>query len=660
MKPASKFILPAFLVFFVASYVIAQVPEDRKLLAPNWPLETLDQVILPRDEWRPFPTYANPDGFEDIPARVRQAHISRGEELLNTDWKPLPATLFLEYVRTGNRSHFQDLQFGRREKLADLVLAEVFDRKGRFMDQIVNGIWKICEESFWGVPAHLFLQEEGYGLPDVTEPAVDLFAAETAALLSWIHYLMKPQLDEIDPLIAERIVYETDRRILTPFLERRDWGWMGFQWRENPDEHRRVNNWNPWINSNIITAGLLLESNPDRRLRIVHKSMASVDNFFLPYPADGGCDEGPSYWNRAGGSLYDCLELLHSASDGKIDIFDQPLIQKMGTYISKAYISDPYFINFADASAKMHISPPLVYRYGEAIGDKTMMQFAAFTAGQTGFGEDRLEGRFGVLNRILPALFTIEKLEQTQPSEPFIRDVWLQDIEVMAARSQQGTDDGWYIAAKGGHNAESHNHNDIGNFIAYFNGKPVLIDAGAQTYTAKTFSSQRYELWNNQSAYHNVPTINGVMQHEGRQYEAQDVNYKQNKREAKLSMDIAACYPEDALVERWERSIILNREKNVEIQDNYSLSEYVAPSSLHFLTPHKPSESAPGIVLLKETETEEDFMLRYNAAMFSPSFETITIEDARMSNSWGSRLYRVTLEYQTSSIKNQSTILLSH
>ncbi|MBD3275621.1 MAG: heparinase [Candidatus Marinimicrobia bacterium] len=660
MKSVCKHILPAFIVVILTSSVIAQVPDDRKLLAPSWPLETLDQVILPRDEWHPFPTYSDPAGFEEIPIRVQQAHIDRGEELLNTEWEPLPATVFLEYVRTGNRSHFQDLQFGHREKLADLVLAEVFERKGRYMDQIVNGIWTICEESFWGVPAHLHLQEEGYGLPDVTEPVVDLFAAETAVLLSWIHYLMKPQLDEIDPLIAERIVYETDRRVLTPFLERRDWGWMGFQWRENPDEHRRVNNWNPWINSNIITAGLLLESDPERRLRIVHKSMASVDNFFLPYPADGGCDEGPSYWNRAGGSLYDCLELLHSASDGKIDIFDQPLIQKMGTYISKAYISDPYFINFADASAKMHISPPLVYRYGEAIGDKTMMQFAAFTAKQTGFGEDRLEGRFGVLNRALPALFTIEKLEQTKASEPFIRDVWLEDIEVMAARSQQGGDDGWYIAAKGGHNAESHNHNDIGNFIAYFNGKPVLIDAGAQTYTAKTFSSQRYELWNNQSAYHNVPTINGVMQHEGRQYEAKNVNYKQNNRKAVLAMDLAACYPEDARVESWERSIILNRGKNVEIQDDYVLSEYIAPNRLHFLTPHKSSESAPGIVLLQDTETGEDFMLRYNAAMFSPTFETITIEDARMSSSWGDRLYRVTLEYRSGDAKNQSTILLSH
>ena len=45
--------------------------------------------------------------------------------------------------------------------------------------------------------------------------------------------------------------------------------------------------------------------------------MLSVDKFLNPHPEDGGCDEGPSYWNHAGGSLFDCLELLFNASDGK-------------------------------------------------------------------------------------------------------------------------------------------------------------------------------------------------------------------------------------------------------------------------------------------------------------------------------------------------------
>jgi hypothetical protein len=470
--------------------------------------------------------------------------------------------------------------------------------------------------------------------------------------------LLKPQLKEINPLITERIVHETDRRILTPFLERRDWGWMGFRWRENPKEHRRVNNWNPWINSNLLTAALILEQNPDRRLKIIHKSMDSIDNFVLPYPADGGCDEGPSYWNRAGGSLYDCLELLYSASEGKIDIFDQPLVQKMGQYISKAYISDPYFINFADASAKMRVSAPLVYRYGEAIGDETMMQFAAFTAEQTNFGKEAVDGIFGVLNRVLPALFTIIKLQQTSPAEPFFRDVWLPNIQVVIARSQPGTDDGFYIAAKAGHNAESHNHNDVGNYIIYYDGNPVLIDAGAQTYTAKTFSSQRYKLWNNQSAYHNLPSINGIMQQAGRQFEGKVLDYSANRKQARFSVDIAGAYPGDAAVNSWERNIILNRSRHVEIQENYELREFIKPTSLHFLSPLEPEQTRTGIIFLTNNVTGQQFSINYDEALFNPEIETVIIDDSRMSRSWGDNVYRVTLISQNKSLSGSFTITI--
>ena len=42
-------------------------------------------------------------------------------------------------------------------------------------------MWLLCEESTWCLPAH----QPGPGLPDPDKPHVDLFAAETAALLAW-------------------------------------------------------------------------------------------------------------------------------------------------------------------------------------------------------------------------------------------------------------------------------------------------------------------------------------------------------------------------------------------------------------------------------------------------------------------------------------------
>ena len=614
---------------------------DRKLLAPTYPLAALEEIIVPRLDWKPFPSVSRPEGFEQIPARVRQAYIKEAEKLLGENWEPLPASVFLEYVRTGNRSHYESLSFRRRKHLAFLALAEAFEQKGRFLDQIVNGIWAISEESFWGVPAHIGSQKAGSGLPDVAEPVVDLFAAETAALLAWTHYLLGPELDRINPLITQRIEQETDRRILTPYLEREDWGWMGFAWKKRTGYVRPVNNWNPWINSNVLACALILEKDPERRLRLVHKVMESVDAFIEPYPSDGGCDEGPSYWSRAGGSLYDVLELLYSASNGKISLFDQPLIAEIGRYIARAYISEPYFINFADASAVLQAEPSLIYRYGEAVGDEMLMGFGAFAAKVQDYGSEVLPGNFGYLNRTLPALFNLTALQAAAPAEPLLRDVWLHDLQVMAARSERGSTRGFYVAAKGGHNAESHNHNDVGNYIVYHDGHPVLVDAGAQTYTAKTFSNRRYELWNNQSSYHTLPEINGVMQKEGRSYEAREVKYEQDDQKATLSLEMAGAYPDEAQAATWGRTITLNRGKNVAVTDTYQLSTFVEPLRLNFLSPLQPSEAEAGRVRLSGAEDAYDLV--YDPDRFQPSFETIPIEDERMTGSWGSRLFRIVL-----------------
>src|SRR6185437_8395270 len=95
----------------------------------------------------------------------------------------------------------------------------------------------------------------------------------------------------------------------------------------------------------------------------------------------------------------------------------------------------------------------------------------------------------------------------------------LGEIQLMTVRGPNGL----FLACHGGTNGESHNHNDVGDFIIYKGGRPVIIDVGSGTYTARTFSGHRYDLWFNTSAYHNLPTINGYQQGTGLAYAATDV-----------------------------------------------------------------------------------------------------------------------------------------
>jgi hypothetical protein len=422
---------------------------------------------------------------------------------------------------------------------------------------------------------------------------------------------------------------------------------------------RVVNNWNPWICSNWLAAVLILEKNEARRVQSIHKILQCLDNFLNPYPKDGGCDEGPGYWDRAGGSLFDCLELLQSASAGKIDIFDRPLIKEIGKYITKAYICHPYFINFADAAARINASASLIFRYGKNIGDEDMMGFGAFLADKQGLGKDYIRGSFGSLGRVLPTLFQLEKLLEAESREPLVRDAWLPELQVMAARSVEGSNKGFYVAAKGGHNAESHNHNDVGNFIVYADGYPVFIDVGVETYTAKTFSNRRYEIWTMQSAFHNLPTINGFMQKNGRDYRAKGVRYKAMEKSATFSLDISPAYPEEAKVRSWIRTITLNRGKNVVIHDKYQLGEATQKLQMTLMSWRKPVLGKEGEINLESPEGIPDLepiVVRYEKKKFVANVEAIPLEDARLRTSWGRQLYKVVLTAKQGLIEDEFAI----
>lgn len=630
-----------FILFFFWIKNVYSQPENNSrtplnLLSEAYPAGELSRLLVPPEAWRPYPAYQDRAAWENLPEEIKESYITAAEEALDYQWSPLPATLFLEFSVNGNRSNYQAVRSKRRKALLDFVLAECMEGKGRFTEQIVNGIWAICEESYWGVPAHMYLQEAGVGLPDVEEPTVDLFAAETSALLSWTDYLMNEALDEVSPLIRKRIYHEADRRILTPNQMRDDFWWMGF------DRGRHVNNWNPWINSNWLTTTLLLEKDPKRRTSMVHKSLRSLDNFLNPYPQDGGCDEGPSYWGRAAGSTFDCLEILHKASDEKIDVFDEALIQNMGKYIYRVHIDDDYFVNYADATARVHPEGFLVYRYGKHIQDQKMMAFGASFV-QNNDSDDNILVNDRSLGRHLGAIFSYKDVMQQKPALPYLKDVWLPDVQVMVARTQGGSPDNFFVSAKGGHNNESHNHNDVGNFIIYVDGQPAIMDVGVEEYTAKTFSSNRYDIWTMQSAYHNLPTINGIMQKNGRSYAARNVQYEADDTSASFSLDLAEAYPKEAQVKKWQRTIHFDRKKSAEIRDEYELNSLTGSMTQTLMTAFSAKTVEPGRIKLSSRSASKpaEVFVSFDNNQFEVNIEEIPITDPRLQQAWDAPLTRM-------------------
>lgn len=614
------------LVIFLWMFSFAAVgytAEKRDVLQKEAKEIGLAQALVKNFSDIGFPDYHDRNFWNNLPEVIKNEYVQEAEKYQDYDWPVVKATEYLEIIRSGDRR--QGAYAAPRAALMALVMGELAEGKGRFIDQIVNGVWYYSEQTWWGWSAHLTAQKAPHGLPDADEPVIDLGVGEITNILSWTWFLFKDEFDKIHPLIAKRLKNEIMKKAVIPYYERSDFWWQGL------DGSRSVNNWNPWTNHNMLTAILILEDDQSKKIQGVEKLVKSLDQFINIYPNDGGCDEGPSYWGRAGASLYQCLDLLKRATGGKFDVYDNQLVKNMGSYIYKAYIESPYFINFADADATTGGRAEIIYAYGKDINDPVMQKFGAYLAQKQDWGKKAPGGK---VDEQIMQLMQLKEIETAEAENALISDFWLPDTEVAGARDNAGTSKGFFFAAKGGHNAESHNHNDLGSCVMYFNGKPCLVDIGRETYTAKTFSSRRYEIWTMQSQYHNLPKINGVDQKEGRNFVATNSTFKADAKKAVFSTDIFKAYPEEAQVNKWVRTYTLERGKKFVINDSYDLKKVVTPSTLNFVTSCKVTEAGSGVLKLEG----EGFTLNmnYNSKTVTPKIEVNEITDSGLKRYWSS------------------------
>ena len=563
---------------------------------------------------------------DSIPQEMKQSYTVYGEQYLGKAWTALPWTVFAENKITGNRVNYEGICFEKRRHLAALVMAEIVEGKGRFMNDIIDGIGSFCEETWWGIPAHY-----GKRIPLREIQEVDLFHAETASLIVWTRYMLEKQLDAFSPDICQRIDREIEQRILKPAVANNYW------WKT------AGMNWNPWICSNWLACVLICEHDEARKAEAIAQIEKATQAFIDAYPEDGGCDEGPGYWDRAAASMFEVLRLLpedsslarltrraSSASNTSIS----RKIRAMAAYSYKTYIGHDYCVNFADAHENKAVQQVnIVYPFGHWLNDKTMREFGAYLGRtkqvltQPALLYDK-SGNFPTLGRELFFLRNIRDFIAEKPQEPLIKDAWLPNLQIMTARRG-----GHFTAFKGGHNGESHNHNDVGSFLVYVDGEPLLIDPGVGEYTAKTFSNSRYEIWTMQSGYHNLPQINGTDQQDGKAFGAKVVSHQNGK----LTLDIAGAYPKEAAVKSWKRTVTATK-SGVSVTEDFELDAYKAPTRLMLMTTNRDA--------LKH--------ISYNANQLEAVIEDISNQlDPLLQGMWGKEMYRIVLTVKSAKTKQQ-------
>ena len=530
----------------------------------------------------------------------RQSYVEYGESYLSQPWPALSRQSFARFKTDGNRVEYEGQVFERRRHMAALAMAEIVEGKGRFIDEIIVGIDSMMREPWWGIPAHY-----DAAVPQYSKQTVDLFNAESAALLAWTCSRLERPLTKVRPTLPAKVSKEIHHRMLKPALGSKYW------WKT------AGMNWNPWICSNWLACLYLYESDEVRMQKAVTEIEGCMKAFIDSYPDDGGCDEGTGYWDRAAASYFECLYLLD--------------------LIRSEEMADVTMLNYKRDTVQLNI----LFPFSEFINDKKMAGFSAFMAKKDNFWNNPAalyakSGNFPTLGRELLLLQYVDKLSKTKAEEPK-SEAFYPNLKVATMRSKGGL----FVAFKGGNNGESHNHNDLGTMEIFADGKPLLIDCGVGEYTAKTFSKERYDIWTMQSQYHNCPQVNGFNQKDGKEYVADLVMIGHSKHgKEKIGnnylLNLTDAYPKEAQIEDYMRDVELKGEE-IKITDVYTLKKYIESTRLYFMTTIKPELKKEKIILGNHT-------LSYQDKVVTASIEDCSeLLDNHLKGMWGDSLYRIVL-----------------
>jgi hypothetical protein len=466
-----------------------------------------------------------------------KAVISQAEELLKSPVPEQPDELYLDFSRTGNRTRWQTVSGRRRGRVRTFALAECLENKGRFVPAFEEVVRVLCAERTWVMPAH----DRDLTNFHCKRIDIDLGSSSLAWSLATADYLLADKLSpETRLLIRENL----DRRIFQPYRDmisgKREKNW----WMTG------TNNWNAVCLAGVTGTALAVIDSPVDRAFFIAAAEGYSRNFLEGFTDDGYCSEGLGYWNYGFGYYIMLSEAIYRATDGKLDLLKNDKVKRAAMFGSEIEIINGVYPAFADCSVRAKPGSLLMYFVSRrlGLGLRNWEQIDTVSAGGSLY-ESMMYSFGNSASRTLPA--------QNASPGPGIRS-WFENAGILICRPAANSTSQLAVALKGGHNNEHHNHNDVGSFVVVLGNRLLLLDPGGEVYTARTFSSRRYESNVLNSFGHPVPVVAGKLQQTGRQAEGRVVNKDFNDDTDTLVLDISSAYDVPVL-EKLQRTFVYSR-----------------------------------------------------------------------------------------------------
>ena len=392
-----------------------------------------------------------------------------------------------------------------------------------YLYDLEDALYDVLSIYVWALPAHV---------PDINEEnyyELDLASTAIGATVATIDYLLG---DKLHPQLRKRIDTELRRRILDPF-KKQIWHWED-----------RYNNWTSVCAGS--TAVALMLKYPKEFDKLLPRFSENMRKFIAGFSDDGVCYEGAGYWGYGLSAFVMYAILVKKYTKGKIDYFKDEKVKNICCFFEKVTLYPDVITCYGDTGTDIKINEFLLHSLKKIYNDDIFIP-----------QQSRM---YLPVNQLAQLLLFLENYD------PSVKSDELRNAEHYMSHA------GWYtkrtdsysLAARGGWNGDSHNHNDVGSFIFAVDNRQILCDMGTRYYTKDYFlMPNRYFYLETSSRGHNCPIIN-------RQYQANLPERSTTQfSDGVFSVEFANIYGIDALKKLTR--YFSSTEKSVTVRDEFKI-----------------------------------------------------------------------------------------
>lgn len=483
--------------------------------------------------------------------------------LLRNGFPPFVDSLYLHLNKTNVRLPGEIMMNARFNYLYRLTLAECLENQRRYIPAIEKALIALCDQKPWSIPAH----DRDLRNYNGTDYYVDLVVATAGNGIAQCVTMLD---DRLSPEVKARVQSAMREKIFRPIYrcleETKPFWWFTV-----------TNNWNSVCLAGVTGAALAMLSDKEERAYFVAAAEKYNVYGMKGYGDDGYCSEGVGYYNYGFRAYMLLREEVCRATRGEIDFFQNPKFVRIAQYGKKIQMINGVCPAYSDC--RIGLSP-----------DQSIIDYCDYALGINSKNETYIFPKESNFSLYLIELFPDQawKVKRTDEINQALKEesdplhAYYEKAGILIARPAIGSSCRLAISAKGGNNAENHNHNDIGSYATVMGSETMAGDQGGPfSYPGDFFTKEAYEKYKIKGSFgHPVPVVDGKSQSTGA--DAQGVVLKKELTGTKdlFSIDYTSAYPVTNL-NNLTRTFLYNREG----EGSFTISdEFKAEAPISFET----------------------------------------------------------------------------